>query len=126
MCSATSAYRAGAPGGLTGYAEHVGAGLTTETIGQRLVRLRHENGLTQGRLAEAVGMSDSYVSLIEAGKRTPSQRALERLAERLGCAVDYLADGRGDDAALLELELGFAELALRSGDAQAARDRCSD
>ncbi|MFL6136336.1 MAG: helix-turn-helix domain-containing protein [Frankiaceae bacterium] len=104
----------------------MGAGLTTETIGQRLVRLRHENGLTQGRLAEAVGMSDSYVSLIEAGKRTPSRRALERLAERLGCAVDYLADGRGDDAALLELELGFAELALRSGDAQAARDRCSD
>jgi transcriptional regulator with XRE-family HTH domain len=111
--------------GSAGYHEVWGPRVT-ETVGQRLVRLRQERRLTQAQLAEAVGLSHSYVSLIEADKRTPTRRVLQRLAESLGCTVDRLLTGRGDEKEVLELELGFAELALRSGDAVAARSRYAD
>jgi transcriptional regulator with XRE-family HTH domain/lipopolysaccharide biosynthesis regulator YciM len=98
--------------------------MVTHDIGGRVAQLRRRRGLTQQQLAEAIPLSYSYVSLIEAGKRTPRKRVVTLLAEQLGCSEDYLFTGRETGAVrTLELELRFAELALRSGDAAAARDR---
>ncbi|MFE0460544.1 helix-turn-helix domain-containing protein [Kitasatospora sp. NPDC058965] len=84
-------------------------------IGQRLRELRQKRGLNQQDLASD-DISVSYVSLIETGKRAPSDTVLKTLAERVGCTVDYLRTGR-DDARVKELELkvAFGDMALRNG-----------
>jgi transcriptional regulator with XRE-family HTH domain len=93
-------------------------------VGERVRRLREQRGMTQVELAAGLPVSGSYISLIEAGKRAPRARVLDLLAERLGCTVDYLLTGRGgDETRDLDLDLRFAELALRSGDAAVARER---
>lgn len=50
-------------------------------IGQRLRVLRRSLGLTQAQLAAELGVSASYITLIEADQRPASARLLMRLAE---------------------------------------------
>jgi transcriptional regulator with XRE-family HTH domain len=89
--------------------------VTTETVGQRIRRLRLSRGLSQRELA-GPGVSYAYISRIEGGSRTPSLRALRYLAGRLGVDADYLEDGRAIPAAKeRELRLADAELELRLG-----------
>ncbi|MGW4384001.1 helix-turn-helix domain-containing protein [Kitasatospora sp. NPDC004531] len=87
----------------------------TGGIGQRLRELRLKRGLNQQDLASE-DISVSYVSLIETGKRAPSEAVLKSLAERVGCSVEYLRTGH-DDATVKELELkvAFGDMALRNG-----------
>jgi transcriptional regulator with XRE-family HTH domain len=66
-----------------------------ETTGERIRRLRAEQGLSQRELA-ADGVSYAYVSRIEAGTRIPSAKALQSLAAKLGCTALYLATGHDD------------------------------
>lgn len=63
-----------------------------ETVGERIRRIRLEQGLSQRDLA-APGVSYAYVSRIEAGTRTPSAKALQALADKLDCTALYLATG---------------------------------
>jgi tetratricopeptide (TPR) repeat protein len=84
-------------------------------IGKRLRRLRLERGLTQRELA-APEYTDAYVSTIEAGRRQPSQRALEYFATRLDVSVEELATGKPQDLeAQLELRVHEARIALSAG-----------
>ena len=62
-------------------------------IGQRLLRLRHGQGLSQRDIA-GPGCSAAYISRIEKGERLPSERALRHLAGRLGTTARYLETGR--------------------------------
>src|SRR2546427_3070272 len=85
----------------------------TEGVGARLKRLRVERGLSQRDLSSP-GVSYAYISRIEAGARSPSVKALRKLAERLGVSVDYLETGRDiRDVDERELRLSDAELAIR-------------
>jgi transcriptional regulator with XRE-family HTH domain len=87
-----------------------------ETIGERLKRLRLDRGFSQRELASP-GVSYAYISRIEAGTRTPSVKALRRLAAKLGVSADYLETGSDlDAAAARELRLMDLELAVRLGD----------
>ena len=95
-------------------AEQRGAG--TETIGERLRRLRLERGLSQRELSEP-GVSYAYISRIEAGTRDPSVKALRKLARRLGVSAAYLE--RGVDVEPYEereMRIADAELRLRLGE----------
>src|SRR2546430_15045362 len=84
-----------------------------ETVGQRLRRLRQENGLSQRELASP-GVSYAYISRIEAGARRPPVKALRQLAPKLGVSVDYLETGRDlSDRDQRVLRLSDAELTLR-------------
>jgi transcriptional regulator with XRE-family HTH domain len=92
-------------------------------VGQRIRALRIQRRLSQEQLA-GPGVSASYVSLIESGRRRPSGAALETLAAALGTTPDYLI--HGESAAQrrqAELDLRLAQLALRSGDAAEAERR---
>lgn len=88
--------------------------------GSRIRQLRLERGLSQEQIA-GPGVSASYVSLIEGGRRQPTAKALEWLAAQLGSSVDYLAYGLADRSQ--ELELCHAELELANGDASRAEQR---
>lgn len=96
----------------------------TVAVGQRIRNERIRRRLSQADLAAEVGFSGSYLSLIESGRRPVGQAALERIAAALHCTAEYLQTGRGGaDQSDLELDLRFAEMALRAGDAEAARER---
>lgn len=59
-------------------------------ISQQLKRLREDKGLTQEQLAQAAGLPQSHISRLEAGKHSPSNKTLNRLAKALGIDVGSL------------------------------------
>lgn len=61
-----------------------------ENFGKRLERLREDAGLSQTALAKRVGVSQSSISQMEAGERSPSYAMLVELAEALGVSAAYL------------------------------------
>jgi transcriptional regulator with XRE-family HTH domain len=93
------------------------------TFGDRLRQLRREAGLSQTELA-GTELSASYVSLLEAGKRTPSGEVVNQLAVRLGCSTTQLLEGRESERdQRIALEIAYARLAVTHGEAADARDR---
>ncbi|MQA93075.1 MAG: helix-turn-helix domain-containing protein, partial [Streptosporangiales bacterium] len=71
--------------------------------------------LSQAQLAGS-DLSDSYVSLIESGKRVPGPTVVRMLADKLGCSPQFLVDGvEQQDLSKAALRTRYAELALREG-----------
>lgn len=62
----------------------------TETIGQRLRKLRLAKGKSQRRLAADIGISYPHVSKLEAGIHTPSPETLQNVAKVCGADYDEL------------------------------------
>ena len=56
----------------------------------RIVEIREGLGLSQNRLAKASGLTQSYLSKVESGRRTPSLSSLVRLCRELGCGLGDL------------------------------------
>ena len=96
------------------------------TIGDRVRGLRLNRRMSQAQLA-GPDLSDSYVSLIESGKRTPTPVVARLLAERLGCTTEFLLHGI-EPRQRIDTELGLrhAELELRHGDPAVAADRYTE
>lgn len=69
-------------------------GTSMSTIGGTIQRLRRARGLTQGRLAEQLGVSSAAVSKWETGGALPDVALLCPLARALGCSADELLDFR--------------------------------
>ncbi|MEU4690744.1 tetratricopeptide repeat protein [Actinoplanes sp. NPDC023714] len=84
-------------------------------FGRRLKALRLRRGLSQADLARGA-LSASAVSLLEAGRREPTQATVEALAAQLGCNPALLADGSDTlvvaDAARL---VALGEIAVQEG-----------
>ncbi len=55
--------------------------LNETPLSQRVSSLRKATGITMTTLAERIGVTPSYVSLLEAGERQPSREIVRRLAE---------------------------------------------
>jgi len=91
------------------------SGVTEETVGARIRRLRISRGLSQ-REVSGPGVSYAYISRIENGQRIPSVKALRFLAGKLCVEPEYLETGAAIPAAKeRELRLADAELELRLG-----------
>ena len=67
-----------------------------ETLNDRIKQLRKEKGLTQGQLADILGVTDKAVSKWEVGESNPDISLLPSLAETLGTTVDYLLTGKSE------------------------------
>jgi transcriptional regulator with XRE-family HTH domain len=59
-------------------------------LGQRIASLRKGRKLTQEQLAEAVGCSVEFISLVERGVNAPSVAGLEKFAKILKVEVREL------------------------------------
>ena len=59
-------------------------------LGQRIAELRRLRELTQEQLAEAVGCTVGFISLVERGVNAPSVAGLEKLAKVLKVEVKEL------------------------------------
>jgi transcriptional regulator with XRE-family HTH domain len=85
-------------------------------LGRRIREQRQRAGLSQTDLAVA-GVSASYVSLLEAGRRVPTDAVLARLADRLGVTPHLLLHGvDGAAASQARMDLAFGRLSLGQGD----------
>ena len=90
------------------------------TFAERLRTLRRAAGLSQTELA-GDGLSPSYISLLESGRRRPSAPVAALLAAKLGCSTSQLLDGEpSEHERRIQLELAYAELALRHSGAEEA------
>ncbi|MBT2229101.1 helix-turn-helix domain-containing protein [Nonomuraea sp. NEAU-A123] len=99
---------------------------TSDLVGLRIKTVRRQRGLSQAQLAHPE-LSDSYVSLIESGKRTPTPAVLELLAQKLDCSLSYLVNGvTAEQMEDIELALGYARLALENGEVSEARSRFAE
>ncbi|GGM65425.1 hypothetical protein GCM10010106_09280 [Thermopolyspora flexuosa] len=97
-----------------------------DLVGQRIKAIRRQRGMSQAQLAHPE-LSDSYVSLIESGKRTPTPAVLELLAAKLQCSLTYLLNGvTAEEMEELELRLRYAKLALENGEVEEARTRFAE
>lgn len=61
-----------------------------ETIGQRIRRERLERSLTQRQLAEKVGVGVPHISKVEAGRESPSDELIGKIADEFGVDKDEL------------------------------------
>ncbi|SRR5437660_708893 len=58
-------------------------------LGKAIKLVRTASGRKQGEIAESLGVTANYLSLVENGKREPSVSFLKRLAATLGVPVGF-------------------------------------
>lgn len=64
------------------------------SIGERITELRNEKDISQGRLAQMLGVSRQAISKWENDQSSPDTLHLIKLADILDTEVEYLATGR--------------------------------
>jgi tetratricopeptide (TPR) repeat protein len=95
--------------------------LSQQEFSHRLRALRRASGLTQREVAGDV-LSVSYVSLLEAGRRTPTPETVRHLAQVLGCSPEALLGGEDSVATRPPtLNLRFGQLALEADQVEQAQ-----
>jgi transcriptional regulator with XRE-family HTH domain len=90
----------------------------TETLGQRIRRMRHERGMSLAKVS-GPDFSRAFLNQVELGRSQPSTRVLRVIAGRLGTEVDYLLEGRLPGVER-ELAVEKARVLLARGDARRA------
>lgn len=65
----------------------------TIVLGKKIRTIREASGQSQVNLAQAAGISQGYLSQLEAGEREPTLSIAARLAQALKISLDELAAG---------------------------------
>ncbi len=65
-------------------------------IGTRIKILRVKSGLTQGQLANTLGVSASAIGMYEQNKRKPEYKVLVKISKLFEVTTDYLIKGDSD------------------------------
>jgi transcriptional regulator with XRE-family HTH domain len=68
--------------------------LLTRRFAANVQRLRSKRKMSQKALADKVGISVSYVSMLERGQRSPPLETIEKMARALGVTPANLLAGR--------------------------------
>lgn len=76
-----------------------GTGAPQQSMGERLLTLRNQNGLTQEELAERLAVSRQSISKWELNKALPDVEKLVMLSEMYCVSLDYLIKGSEPEAA---------------------------
>ena len=64
------------------------------SLGQRVRHRRQALKITQQDMAQSLGVTPQYISLIEHDQAAPSLTMLPKLAEVLGASADYILSGK--------------------------------
>lgn len=70
-------------------------------IGERIKDLRNENKISRERLSEIIGVSSSFINLVERGDSGISVDNLYRISRVFGVSVDHLLTGEQDGAIVI-------------------------
>lgn len=74
------------------------------TFSSRLKQLRMQKGLNQKAFAELVDVHPVQYNRYETGDNIPASELLTKIADALGVTVDYLLDGKNEEAAVAKFE----------------------
>jgi transcriptional regulator with XRE-family HTH domain len=87
------------------------------TVGDRVKQRRLEFGLSQDALAERAGISNSFLSDLETGKRNVGAETLLDLGRAMGVSLDVLmtGEGSGDQKPDVQIPASLATLAAEEG-----------
>lgn len=88
-------------------------------IGGKLRRLRQDRRLTQVQMAEALGISTSYLNLLESNQRPVTVRVLLKLAEKFQVDLNTLA-GEDDERLTNALMEAFSDPMFDAADVKAS------
>lgn len=66
------------------------------SVGENIKAKRQALGMTQERLADAVGLGRSMVAQIERGSKVPNMVLGRDIARILGCGMEELLEGEKD------------------------------
>lgn len=83
-----------------------------EDIGRRIRIQRRYLNITQGELANLIGVSPSYIGHLERGNRQASLETLVALANALDVSTDYLLSLSLERTALISTETPFSDRQL--------------
>jgi len=61
-----------------------------EKLGQNLKRIRTEKDISQGDIANSLGVSRGFVSNLENGKTNPTLSTITRIASAVGVSTEEL------------------------------------
>ncbi len=89
---------------------------TKDIFAERIALLRSEKGITQGTLAEAIGISRQSITLYENRTRVPDIEILSRFSDFFGVTSDYLlglSDNRTNENAAIGDKLGLSDEAIQ-------------
>lgn len=75
------------------------------TVGERIKKRRTELGWTQDQLAQKAGISKSFLSDLENGKRSVSADNLLDIARVLNLSLDYLMKGEESETKPVEVQI---------------------
>ena len=75
-----------------------------DSFPERLKLLRMQKGLSQKKLAEIANINRVQYNRYERGETMPSTETISKIADVLGVSVDYLLEGKTQDAAIANLE----------------------
>jgi len=89
-------------------------------MGVRLRKLRAERGLTQVALAQALGLSPSYLNQLEQNQRPLTVAVLLKISRTLGVDVQQFSE---DEEARLVSSMRSADRQTPDGCSRASRDR---
>ena len=75
------------------------------SVGERIKKRRTELGWTQEQLCTKVGLSKSFFSELESGKRSVSADNLLNIARSLSVSLDYLMTGKASKEPITEVPI---------------------
>ncbi|WP_261344971.1 helix-turn-helix domain-containing protein [Roseiconus nitratireducens] len=75
------------------------------SVGDRIRERRLELGWTQDHLCTKTGLSKSFLSELEGGKRSVSASNLLSIASALGVSLDYLMTGKASEEAPVQVPI---------------------
>jgi transcriptional regulator with XRE-family HTH domain len=75
------------------------------SVGDRIKKRRKELGLSQQDICGRVGLSKSFFSELESGKRNVSSSNLHAIGKELGVSLDWLMTGKEYQGKSMMLEL---------------------
>ena len=88
------------------------------SVGERIRKRRNELGWTQDALAQKAGISKSFLSDLENGKRNVGADTLYDIARALTLSLDYLMtgkEGETEPASEVQIPSALAAFAARAG-----------
>jgi transcriptional regulator with XRE-family HTH domain len=74
-------------------------------VGERIKERRGELGWTQGVLSQKAGISKSFLSDLENGKRSVGADTLLNIARSLGRSIDFLMTGEKTEGTQAEVQI---------------------
>lgn len=77
----------------------------TSSVGDRIHKLRLENGLTQAEFASRIESTGGMVSKVELQKVIPANRWLQKVADEFGVSMRWLLTGVEDGQQIVERNL---------------------